>query len=188
MNKKNCVIVFLSTAFLLTSCISGLSNLGINYKGLTAEEKEMTRTYPQTKDEEIDENYIYKVTPQQLTDYLSTQERTILYSYRSDCTSEHCISAKEAEQICKENGFSLTVLTTDYPTAVETKQEEVSPSVMVMVMDNSKYFVKSWVFYEMKYIGELTGLQKEQRASRFLRFNKGKFCGSFQTCKEAVEN
>jgi hypothetical protein len=186
INGKNFpkLIYALLLAIMSTSCVTGMT---ANYKALSNEEREQLRTFPQNGEVLADGQYIYKVTPQQLQLYLSSKERTIVYEYKSTCTSENCISAEQAECICRDKGYGLCILSAYYPEAIDARKH-VSPSVFVAVIDNRSYALKFPDIYEPKFIQELVGWEKTETYGRFFRFAEGAFEGCYDSCLKAVED
>ncbi|BBA28186.1 hypothetical protein PMEL1_00076 [Prevotella melaninogenica] len=106
--------LFLSALILmgLTSCqITGLTS---GYSHLSDAQKKRVITFEENIDNIHDFSKVYKVSLNQVKQYIETHDKVLLYDYTPFCHSTYCVSPAALVSQCKDKGINVLVVSNIY--------------------------------------------------------------------------
>ena len=161
--------LYLSALFLLglTSCqIGGLTS---GYSHLSATQKERVVTLEDDIDAIHDFSKVYKVSLNQVKQYIETHDKVLLYNYTPFCHSTYCVSPAALVSQCKDKGINVLVISNIYDDIFKQKH-----TTFPMLMIDTKQFPTKWrAKYHDLFYSPLTGhTDKELNYASFITLRK----------------
>ena len=96
----------------LTSCqITGLTS---GYSHLSDAQKKSVITLEENIDDIHDFSKVYKVSLNQVKQYIETHDKVLLYNYTPFCHSTYCVSPAALVSQCKDKGINVLVVSNIY--------------------------------------------------------------------------
>ena len=172
---------FLIIAFciLLTSCSIG--GIFTDYNKLSKQEKENVVTYAGNISDIRDYTKIYKITVEQVKQYISEKKNVVVYDYVPFCRSENCVSPKILINEAKLKGYDALIITNTYLDAFIA----VGNDFPLLVIDNSKYNTKLRGKYTDLFYQNLLGVSlKSINYASYNLFKEGKYTRSYKNSKD----
>ena len=173
--------LFLSALILmgLTSCqISGLTS---GYSHLSDAQKKRVITLEENIDDIHDLSKVYKVSLNQVKQYIETHDKVLLYNYTPFCHSTYCVSPAALVSQCKDKGINVLVISNIYDDIFKQKH-----TTFPMLMIDTKQFPTKWrAKYLDLFYSPLTGhTDKELNYAIFHYFEKGKYIKSYKNSND----
>ena len=132
-------IVTLTMGCILTSCIQIIR--GNAYQYLTDDEK--AGVHQLDTFENLEKNYIYEITAEQLLKELANHPKSLVYIFTSGCSSETCLPLKTIESYAEENELQLFLILTGYSGLKHTFQQEFNNLISIHISRLRFHF--SWL-------------------------------------------
>lgn len=158
INKMLKTLIILFVAVIMFSCGSvsliEVNGYGDDYDDLSEGQKSMVE--PLVSFENLDNDKVYKINPEQLKAELAKYPKSIVRLVGLSCNSDNCKSLSYYENFAKENGYKVFfVMTTYYPFTFVMNQPHDNA---VFVLDYNYYGKKQRVKCERYFENELLGL------------------------------
>lgn len=158
---------FYKWIYLLAGCITVLCactvviHTGNAYRDLPSAQKEMIRKLENF--ESINSNSIYEITGVQLLQELNKQKQSLVYIFKSGCTSENCVPLALVENYAKQNNLRLFLVLSSY-SKLELTLEQHS-SALLFAINAAHYGNPNHSRYIQAFLDEL-GYQQTQAQSK----------------------
>jgi hypothetical protein len=125
--------LLLSIICILTSCIQIIR--GNAYQYLSDDEK--AGVHQLETFENLEQNYIYEITAEQLLKELTKHPKSLVYIFTSGCSSETCLPLKTIESYAEENELKLFLILTGYSRIQHTLQQDFTSQLFAV---NASYY------------------------------------------------
>jgi len=104
--KIICIII----VFVLSSCISLVK--GNRFKQLDNQSKQSIKVYSDTIN--LKNNLIYEITGDQLKRELKKQNKSLVYIFANNCSSDNCLPLKTVEEYAEKNNLTLFLIMSSF--------------------------------------------------------------------------
>ena len=181
---KKRVVVCLLNLLVLTSCLS-ISGFDTGYGTLTEEQKDKVLKYEGDLETLRYDGKVYKITANQLKQYVSQQECVLIYDYKPHCSGNYCVNPADVEKYCQQHNCKFCLVACDLDGIFDTYLFE-SP---LLFMDNEAYGTHVQSKYESRFLEDVTGkTYKERGYGRFILFRHGLYVGSYDSYNDAFNS
>lgn len=175
MNKE--IVLCLLGLFMFTSCLS-IKGLDTGYGTLTEAQKGRVLKYDGNIETLRYDGKVYKITANQMKQYVSLQDCVLVYDYKPHCSEKYCVNPSAVEKYCQQHNCKFCLVACDLDGIFDTSLFE-SP---LLFMDNEAYGTHLQSKYESRFLEDLTGkTYKERGYGRFLLFRHGLYVGTYDS-------
>ena len=173
--------LFLSALILLGLSSCQIAGLTSGYSHLSDAQKERVITLEENIDEIHDFSKVYKVSLNQVKQYIETHDKVLLYNYTPFCHSTYCVSPAALVSQCKDKGINVLVISNIYDDIFKQKH-----TTFPMLMIDTKQFPTKWrAKYLDLFYSPLTGhTDKELNYANYHYFEKGKYIKSYKNSND----
>ena len=144
---KNVSFVILSV-FLITSCIISRGN---HYSHLSEEDRAKIKDLNNFED--LNKNFIYEITADQLLNELQNHPKSLVYIFTSGCSGDTVNSLSEIEEYAEQNNLRLFLILTGYWQLNQTLDQDLESQLFSI--DAKEYGNPNKAGYTTKFRKEL---------------------------------
>jgi len=175
-------ILILILPILLGSCVIEIAN-GNEYDSLSPEKQSKIKKLTEFKN--LDKNFIYEITGNQLKQELKSKDKSLVYTFTSGCNSDNCLPLKTIIDYAQANKLNLFLVMTSYYKIDKTLEQNVD--FQLFSINNKSYgedksskylrlFKTDLGYYEYskgeKYVGGYLFFQKDSLVNVMFNLNE----------------
>lgn len=163
----------------LTSCSIG--GIFTDYNKLSKQEKDNVVTYKGNISEIQDYTKLYKITAEQVRQYIREKKNVVVYDYTPFCKAETCISPYVFINAVTAKGYAPLIITNTYLDAFIA----VGKDFPLHIIDNSKYNTKVRGKYTERFYQDLLGVSlKSINYASYHLYKDGRYIKSYKNSKD----
>lgn len=172
-------MITLVAGTILASCIE---INGSGYSSLSESDKKHIRSCSCLLDSVNNDGNLYKVTVNQVKDFVRKHNMVLVYEYLPFCSGENGRPPAEIKQVCDQKNIRLIVVSSVYDGIFPIPSTNTFP---LYVIDNSVYDTDNYQTYGEKFYRDLTGADEEiRKVNSYHYFLKGKYIRSYSSVSE----
>lgn len=176
INRFYNLMITLVAGTVLVSCIE---INGSGYSSLSELDKRHIRSCSCLLDSVNNDGNLYKVTVNQVKDFVRRNDKVLVYEYLPFCSGENGRSPAEIKQICDQKNIQLIVVSSVYDGIFPISSTNTFP---LFVIDNGVYHTDNYQTYGEKFYKDLTGSDEQRRkVNSYHYFQEGKYIRSYST-------
>lgn len=119
-------------------------------------------------------NCVYKLSAQQLNDYIKTRPKVLVHEFTTFCRSQQCVHPYNVSQLCKKKDYDYIVVATLYDYLFKF----IGYGFPIFVIDHNVYNTNRRDKYQRMFFDELTETTERQRNYNIYHvFRDGKYQG-----------
>lgn len=169
--------------FFLTSCIS-TSGLYTGYEKLTDEQKEYVVKCEGRISQQYNDGRVYKITIEQLKQYIAQFPYVLIYDYKPNCTGNFCVNPAIVETFCQQHSCQFCLVACDLDGIFDIPKLS-SP---ILFMDNEPYNTRIQQKYEKRFLEDLTGYTYNERGyGHYILFRNGQYIETYNSYTDAFK-
>ena len=162
----------------LSSCgmiqIGGLTS---GYQSLTDRQKQQVKALSSSMDAITDRGYVYKVSVQQVQDYIQKKKDVLIYNFTPWCSGDNCINPIMLNKLCEQNGVTLCVIANAYDDLFRYNLN----TLQYFVIDEQSCGTKKRNKYIRVFFDALTQVEEKVRGyGSYLLFRDGVFRHAYE--------